>query len=268
METPEIPSKQKKPLGPFAGALATIGIVLYKFKFALAAIFKGLPLLKLGWLLKGLASLFLSLGLYTMVFGWRYAITLIALIYIHEMGHYAWMKVKGLDPKAPVFVPFLGAYVAMNKMPDNPVIHAEVAYAGPFVGGVTAIGLYLWGVASGNIYMLAAANTGLLLNLFQLIPMRPFDGGFIADCITKKLAIAGVLSAFVFGISFHSILLLILSAIGFFILIARKNEAPYTISLFDRLRVSIAYFGLAILLSWYFWISETHLGSVMGKGHL
>jgi Zn-dependent protease len=271
-DPPRSAEKKEGPMtGPVIGTVSALGIALYKFKFLILTALKGFSLFKFGWLLKGSASMLLSLGLYTMMFGWRYAVTLIALIYVHEMGHYLWMKVKGLEPNAPVFVPLLGAYTAMNKLPPDPVIHAEVAYAGPFVGGAAAIALYYLSADTNNFYLLAAANTGLILNLLQLLPMKPFDGGFIADCISKKLAIAGVAMAALLGLMLQSILLLILAVVGFFMLVRGKKKitdgeimaSTASPSALDRFRISIGYFGLAGVLGWFYWLSSAQLVQIV-----
>jgi Zn-dependent protease len=286
------PRKHEKKSGSISGPViattSAIGIALYKFKLVFLAAIKALSLVKLGWILKGSSSLLLSLGLYMVMFGWRYAVTLVALIYVHEIGHYLWMKVKGLEPDAPVFVPLLGAYTAMKKMPPDPVVHAEVAYAGPLVGGLAALALYFLSTDTKNFYLLAAANTGLVLNLLQLVPMKPFDGGFIAPCISKKLAIVGVIITALLALLLQSILMLVLTIAGFFFLVRKKKGAvaseedvssgamvtdanapvisgtslhtmPAVVSMSDRLRISTGYFGLAALLAWYYWLSETQL---------
>src|SRR5215468_93606 len=144
-----------KKAGTAAGLLGVVTLVFLKFKFYIFAAFKALPLLKLGWILKGGGTMPLSLALYTAMFGWKYAVTLIVLIYIHEMGHFIWMQAKGLKPNAPVFVPFMGAYVAMTNLPRDAATHAWVAYAGPLVGGIGAGVLYWWGLQSGNLYLVA-----------------------------------------------------------------------------------------------------------------
>src|SRR5438874_1968923 len=103
-------TQNKSNYTPVVGAFAAIGAILFKFKVAVFAALKALPLLKFGWILKSFGSMFLSLAAYTAMFGWRYAVTLVGLIYVHELGHFGYMKLRGLNPKAPVFVPFIGAY--------------------------------------------------------------------------------------------------------------------------------------------------------------
>ncbi len=261
-------------MGAAAGLLGLLALVFLKFKVYIFAAFKALPLLKLGWILKGGASMFLSLGIYMAMFGWRYAITLVGLIYIHEMGHFIWMKVKGLNPKAPVFVPFLGAYVAMTNLPKDAATHAWVAYAGPLVGGLAAGLLYWWGLTSGaaarqgetgHLYLVAAANTGFILNLLQLVPVRPFDGGFIAGAISKWLSIPGIVMLIALALSFHSVLLLIVSGVSLFVVIGQWRSGEHGIegvvpaSGLQKVVISLAYFGLAAGLGFLYWASDVDL---------
>ena len=88
-------------------------------------------------------------------------------------------KRQGLNPALPVFIPFLGAYVAMKNAPFDPWRNLLVSAAGPFAGGLAALGVWIAGEASDSRFLIALAYTGFLLNLFNLIPVRPLDGGFM-----------------------------------------------------------------------------------------
>jgi len=258
--------RHNRGYGTAAGLFGVLAVIFLKFKVAILAALKAVPLLKLGWLLKGSWTMIFSLGLYTMMFGWRYAVTLVGLIYIHEMGHYIFMKANGLNPKAPVFVPFLGAYVAMTNLPRDPVLHAWVAYAGPLVGGLGAVALYWLGIQSGNVYLIAAANTGFILNLLQLVPVRPFDGGFISACISKWLSVPGIILLVLTALCFHSVLLLVISAFAGFSMVSRWHDPDpgALVSGGQRFLVTLAYFGLAACLAWMYWLSEGQLIGVSG----
>jgi len=164
-------SKRKTLLG----SLGIVGVLALKFKFYLLAAWKALLLFKISWLFGPL----LSLGLYALFWGWPYAIALILLIFVHEMGHWMWMKALGLNPKAPVFLPGIGAYVAMTKLPADQATHAWVALAGPLVGGVFSVIAYWLGVKTMSGWLMAAGSMGFMLNLLQLIPAKPLDGGFV-----------------------------------------------------------------------------------------
>src|SRR5258706_15655510 len=102
---PEGGGRMKKALGP----LAVLGVLLAKFKVLL------LPLLKLAPLLKTGGTMLLSIGVYAMAWGWKYAVGFVLLIFVHECGHFIAAKRLGLSVGAPVFVPFMGAYVALKE---------------------------------------------------------------------------------------------------------------------------------------------------------
>jgi Zn-dependent protease len=259
---PPLPSQAAKPAKPNhlaqnAGIFAILGALAMKFKGVLIA---SLSFLKMGWFLKSGLTMFLSLGLYAMTFGWPWAIMVIVLLFIHEMGHFVWMAALGLKPQAPVFVPFMGAYVAMTNLPSKVSTHAWVAYAGPLVGGLGCIAMYLIGVRMNIPMLIAAAHTGFLLNLFQLLPIKPFDGGFIAEGISKWLFIPGILLLGYMAISMQSAFLIIMCVISVFVLVNSFRggvgsglEQP---TIGERLFITLAYLFLAGTLTSGYFISQ------------
>lgn len=125
-------------------------------------------------------SIFLAVGGYALIWGWRFAVGFVLLILAHELGHFVEAKRRGLDPALPVFIPFLGAYVAIRNARIGPWPHAMVSLAGPVLGGVAAVGTWAAGAALDSDLLRALAYTGFLLNLFNLIPIGILDGGQIA----------------------------------------------------------------------------------------
>ena len=133
-------------------------------------------LAKLGSLAK-FSLVFVAVGGYALIWGWPFAVGLVLLIFIHEMGHFLEARREGLGPSWPVFVPFLGAYVKHTR--GNPWQTARVAIAGPALGGVAALACYLIGRADGSNLLVALAYFGFILNLFNLLPIGILDGGAI-----------------------------------------------------------------------------------------
>jgi Zn-dependent protease len=170
---------------------------------------KALSFLKIGWLFGPI----LTIGFYAMCYGLPYALAIFVILVIHEGGHWVWMKALGLEPNMPVFLPFI-AYVRMTKLPPDEATRAWVAYAGPLVGGLGSVILFWFGVQNHNAWMMAAGNTGFFLNLFQLVPARPFDGGFIIQAISKWLLIPGLAILITLTVLFRSPLLMIISIIS------------------------------------------------------
>ncbi len=254
---PKQPGTKKNAIMAFSGIVVAL---LLKFKFALLFGFKLLGLIKIGWIFSSFGSLFISFGFYTMLFGWPFAVTIIALLYIHEMGHYVWMKALHLNPKAPVFVPGLGAYVAMTNMPATQKDSAWVAMAGPLVGGVASAMAYYWGIKTDNQWLMKSGSTGFFLNLFQLIPAKPFDGGFIAQALSKWILIPGTLTLIFISFVFHSVFLLIISLVSIFQIVTLfRPQAISTMqpaSLSEKTLITIAYLSVTGMLGYLFYLSN------------
>ena len=136
-----------------------------------------IALAKFSFVIVKFSSIFIAVGLYTLFFGWKFAVGFVLLILLHESGHYIEAKREGLNPKLPVFIPFLGAYVQYSR--GNPWQTARVALAGPILGGFAALVCYLIGRSQGSDLFLALGYTGFFLNLINLIPVSILDGGAI-----------------------------------------------------------------------------------------
>ena len=139
----------------------------------------GVFLLKFGAFAVKFFGIFISVGGYALIWGWRFAAGFVLLILVHEVGHYIEASRQGLHPSLPVFIPFLGAYVAMKNAPFDPWRNLLVSAAGPFLGGIGALGVWLVGEAIDSRLLVALGYTGFMLNLFNLLPFRPLDGGFM-----------------------------------------------------------------------------------------
>ena len=138
----------------------------------------GAVLLKLAGSLKFL-GIFVAVGGYALIWGWRFGVGFVLLILVHEMGHYVEARRQGLNPQIPVFIPFLGAYVALRNQPFDPWRNALVSVAGPVAGGVGALACLIYGNAVDSDLFRALAYVGFLLNLFNLIPIGILDGGHL-----------------------------------------------------------------------------------------
>jgi Zn-dependent protease len=136
-----------------------------------------IALAKFSFVLIKFAGIFLAVGGYALIWGWKFGVGVVLLILLHELGHYIEAKREGLHPKLPVFIPFLGAYVQYTR--GNPWQTVRVAIAGPIFGGVAALACYLVGSAQDSDFWFALAYFGFFLNLFNLIPLGFFDGGAV-----------------------------------------------------------------------------------------
>ena len=124
-------------------------------------------------------GIFLAVGGYALIWGWRFAVGLVLLILAHELGHYVEAKRAGLDPQLPVFIPFVGAYVALRNMRFDPWVNARVSLAGPVIGGVAAAGCLAVAETIDSDLWRALAYAGFLLNLINLAPISFLDGGHV-----------------------------------------------------------------------------------------
>jgi Zn-dependent protease len=147
---------------------------------------------KLGPLLKTGGTMLVSVVLYAFVYGWRYAVGFVMLLFVHEMGHFAAARHRGLAVGAPTFIPFLGAWVELKDLPHDAETEAFVGLGGPLLGTVGAIGCYLLARNEGSDWLLAVAYSGFFLNLFNLIPLSPFDGGRITAVLSPRIWLLGV----------------------------------------------------------------------------
>jgi Zn-dependent protease len=141
---------------------------------------------KLGKFALTASTMLLSMFTYSLVFGWPYAVGFVALLLCHEMGHYLAGRQRGLNVGAPTFIPFVGAWINLKDQPRDAETEAYIAIAGPMLGTAAAFLCYL--VAEGRQgLMLALAYAGFMLNLFNLVPVTPLDGGRILGIVSPKI---------------------------------------------------------------------------------
>jgi len=238
-------SAAKKLLAP----LMAVGLVLAKFKWIL------LVLLKVKFVGTAL-SMLLSIGAYALLFPVWFAVGLVVLILVHEMGHVLQLRREGIKASAPMFIPFLGALVAMKQMPKNALAEARVGLAGPVLGSLGALaplGIY---AATENPLFLGLAYTGFFLNLFNLAPVLPLDGGRAVGALSPAFWFLGIglMVALVFlQPNFVVLLILFLGATELWRRWKMRNtpegRAYSKIDLRHRLMVGIVYFGLIAVLA-------------------
>ena len=161
-DTPSAPARRDVP----AGLRKLTGPLVFVAGLAL----------KLGSLAK-FAAVFVAFGGYALIWGWRFALGLIVLIFVHELGHFLEASREHLHPSLPVFVPFLGAYV--NHTRGNPWQTVRVAIAGPILGGLAALACFIAGRADGSGLLVALGYFGFVLNLINLMPFGILDGGAV-----------------------------------------------------------------------------------------
>ena len=240
--------RKRKGLAGLGGIGAALSALL--LKFPLLASF-----LKVGWL--GFSALF-SVVVYSLIFGWPFAIGLVVLLFIHEMGHAIVMKLKGIPIGGMIFIPLLGAAVIMRQMPRNARDEAEVGIAGPIAGALAAsVCLAIARINPGTIWA-PLAYFGFFINLFNLIPIVPFDGGRVLAAIDRRIWIVGFIGLVAFEIwswlnGNFSIWLLFFIVMAATQLWSRRRvpdtpeaQAYYAVPTGERIVLALVYFGLAL----------------------
>jgi Zn-dependent protease len=154
----------------------------------LAMLVKALPLLKFSKVLLTTGSMLVSVAVYAVSFGLSGAVGIVALLLVHELGHWAVLRYKGFGSSAIVFIPFVGAATAMRRLPTNVQDDAEIGLGGPITGTAGAFACLALGVGLHSYFWEVLAYLGLLLNLLNLVPMLPLDGGRIAAAHRRHAA--------------------------------------------------------------------------------
>ena len=246
---PTLGQKLKKLLAPL-GVVAVLVVKFFaKIKFLLLPVLKFLPVI-----LKTGGTMLLSIGAYALAWGVWFAVGFVLLIFVHECGHLIAAKRLGLKVGAPVFIPFMGALIALKEAPRNAWIEAQVGIGGPLLGTAGAVVCELIFYLTGNPMFRALAYTGFFLNLFNLMPVGFLDGGRIVTALSPWLWIVGFAILVVMTVThpnFLLILILIASIPRLISLFRNKSEEErryYEVEPWQRWTMSVMYFGLIALL--------------------
>lgn len=210
---------------------------------------------KMGKLLGTGGTMLLSMLVYATIFGWKYAVGFVLLLFIHEMGHYLAARKRGLAVGAPTFIPFVGAWIEMKQLPHDVETEAFVGFAGPLAGTAAAMACYLLARGTGSDLALALAYAGCMLNLFNLLPVSPLDGGRITAIISPKIWLAGVpllAALFFYRPSPMLIVIAILAYPQLKAALAGNLARPpqyYEVKAETRVNYAVMYLGLAAFLA-------------------
>jgi len=251
---PHPPAATKQPGWKSAGGIAAAA-ALFAAKFkALLLLVPGLKWLLIApKLLLSFAGVFASIWFYALFYGWKLAIVFVLLIAVHEMGH--WVVIRGFGGVAslPYFIPGLGAFVAQKSPLRSADQDAYSALAGPLVGVAASAICWGFGFVLGDPFWTVAAYLGFFINLINLIPVLPLDGGRVAGVVDARLWIGGVVAFAVCLFAFHRfgpVSIVFLIVIGFATIprirdVMRGYVDPRVAALAPRVRgtVALAYFA-------------------------
>ena len=258
-EPPDLELRDYKPIHPQSrwrevakklwAPIAALGFLFWKFKALALVIFKFK-------VFTTSASMLVSIAAYSWIFGWKFAVGFVLLLLVHEMGHVIELRRQGIPASAPLFIPFLGAVVGMKQMPKDAWNEAKVALAGPILGSIGAAGVWIAGEALDSELLIALAFVGFFLNLFNLLPIVPLDGGRAVAAIHPAFWAVGM--AALLGLVFvaPNPILIIILLLGALELWRRWKERKdpgaaeyYKVKPWQRVATGVMYVGLAALLA-------------------
>jgi Zn-dependent protease len=241
--------------------LGAAALLVVKFGAKLKALLLLLPKIKV---FSTSATMLVSIAAYSLIWGWKFAVGFVALLFVHEMGHVIQLRREGIEASAPMFIPFLGAVVWAKSLGDNAAAEARVGLAGPILGTLGAAALIPIADATGNDLFTALAFTGFFLNLFNLIPLVPFDGGRAMAALSPAMWFVGFAAFLVMIFLFPNPIILLFVLIGAMESWRRwkVRNSPgakeyYRVSPRDRILVAAVYLALVVLLT--FGMTETHI---------
>jgi len=247
-----LPAPPRSPLKRIGSGLTALALLIAKFAAKLKAILLLAPKIKL---LSTSATMLVSVAAYSLIWGWQFAAGFVLLLLVHEMGHVIQLRREGVPASAPLFVPFLGAVVGMKKMPEDAAAEARVGLAGPVLGSIGClVPLALYG-ATGNHLFQALAFTGFFLNLFNLLPVVPLDGGRAMAALSPWMWLVGFAMLLAAAIAFPNPIMLLILVLGGLEAWRRwkTRKTPdgrryYRVKPSTRLAVAVVYIGLAVAL--------------------
>jgi Zn-dependent protease len=236
------------------GGLAAAAAAAFAYgKYALLILFK-IPFATT------LVSLLVSFGAYAVVYGPWFAVSLVAMILVHEMGHVVEIRRQGMQATAPIFIPFLGAAIFQRSHPTSALKQAQIGIAGPIAGTLGATAALALYAATQNEVLLLAAWLGFFLNLFNLVPVWQLDGSWVLAPVSKWFQAAGYAVVAALAL-FHvvSIFLIVIALLGVPTLVQRFRNAdnPYYTSVPTAARWALGAAWLALVLYLGFELVQT-----------
>jgi Zn-dependent protease len=245
------PTGFKRAFGP----LLVIGVLIFKFGAKFKALLLLLPKLKA---LSTAGSMLVSVAAYALIWGWRFAVGFVALLFVHEMGHVIQMRREGVKASWMLFIPFLGAAVGARSLGGNALAEARIGLAGPVIGTLGTAAVVPLALATDSDLLMALAFTGFFLNLFNLVPLLPFDGGRAMAAMAPWMWFVGFGAMVAFFFIFPNPILILFLLLGGMETWRRwrqrkrgeeGNAAYYEVKPRHRLAVGAVYVGLIALLA-------------------
>jgi Zn-dependent protease len=255
--------ERRGPLRRIGGGLAAAAIILAKLGAKLKVLLLVLPKIKL---LTTSGTMLVSIAAYSLIWGWKFAVGFVLLLLVHEMGHVIQLRREGVPASAPMFIPFLGAVVSAKSLGGNALAEARVGLAGPVLGTIGAAALVPVADATHSDMLRALAFTGFFLNLFNLLPVLPLDGGRAMAAMAPWMWVVGFLALVGLAVAYPNPIILLILLFGGMETWRRwrmrrngdpETQAYYRVKPVHRLMVAAVYIGLIALLA--LGMHHTHL---------
>ena len=260
---PRRPDGASGRLRRLLGPLLVAGALLVKLAGPIKGLLLALPKLKL---LTTSGTMLVSIAAYSLIWGWPFAVGIVLLLLVHELGHVIQLRREGIPASAPMFIPFLGAVVAARSLGDDAAAEARVGLAGPLLGSLGAAALIPVWQLTGDDFWQALAFTGLFLNLFNLLPVVPLDGGRAMAAMAPPVWFAGLAAVVALAVIWPNPILIVIALLAALETWRRWQArrgggaaaaAYYRVTARQRLLVALVYFGLIAALA--VGIDATHL---------
>jgi Zn-dependent protease len=235
--------------------LSAFGAAIVALLAKLKAILLLLPKIKV---LATAATALVSVGAYSLLWGWQFAAGFVVLIFIHEMGHVIALRREGIKASAPMFIPFLGAVISARSLGDNALAEARVGLAGPILGSIGSAAVAILGLLTHTGLLEALGYIGFFLNLFNLLPVVPLDGGRAMAAMAPWMWFLGFGAMVLLDFVAPNPILLIITLVAGFELYRRwelrrrpnaAQTAYYKVSPRNRMIVGGIYIGLIVALA-------------------
>jgi Zn-dependent protease len=232
--------------------LGAAGAALLALLAKLKAILLLLPKVKL---LATAGTMGVSLVAYASIWGFGFGAGFVALLLLHELGHVIQLRRQGIRASAPIFIPFLGAVIGARSLGDDALAEAKVGLAGPILGSIAAAACIPIWHATGNDLWRALAYTGFLINLFNLIPVVPLDGGRAMAAMSPWMWVVGFGALVVLAVLAPNPIFVLILVLGAFEAYRRWQQyrhgavgSYYRVPPLDRALIAGVYIGLIALL--------------------
>jgi Zn-dependent protease len=250
--------RRQSRLKKLGAPLIPLAVLASKAKFLFLALIKVKAVTTLG-------TMFISIAAYTLAFGWPFAVGLVLLLFVHEMGHVIQLRREGVEASAPVFIPFVGAMISAKSLGKDAAAEARVGLAGPILGTIgTLIPLAIYLATDSDLWR-AIAYIGFFINLINMLPVLPLDGGRAMAVLGPKVWLVGILltvaATVVFLGPFMLLFVLLLGGPELYYRFKNRHSdesrAFHSVPARTKVTVAAVYLTLAVLL--IVGVSETYV---------